>query len=103
MRLINAILGGALAGSVAALPTSTNHAIHEKRSSSSWLPVEGTKPNGRILLPVRIGLTQSNLDQGHDLLMEVSDPTSDKYSQHWDMRDVSFYHGLRKARCTNLP
>jgi hypothetical protein len=25
-------------------------------------------------LPMRIGLTQSNLDKGHDFLMEVYDP-----------------------------
>ena len=72
-----------------ALPTSANHVVHEKRSgSSSWSQMQGAKPDGRITLPVRIGLTQSNLHRGDDILMEVSDPTSDKYGKHLTTEEV---------------
>ena len=72
-----------------ALPTSANHVVHEKRSgSSNWSPVHGAKPDGRITLPVRIGLTESNLHKGDDILMEVSDPTSDKYGKHLTAQEV---------------
>ena len=72
-----------------ALPTSANHVVHEKRSgSSSWSPMQGVKPDGRITLPVRIGLTESNLHRGDDILMEVSDPTSDKYGKHLTAEEV---------------
>ena len=72
-----------------ALPTSANHVVHEKRSgSSSWSPMQGVKPDRRITLPVRIGLTQSNLHRGDDILMEVSDPTSDKYGKHLTIEEV---------------
>lgn len=74
-----------------ALPTFANHVVHEKRSeSSSWSPIEGTKPDGRITLPVRIGLTESNLHRGDGILMEVSDPSSDKYGQHLSAEEVRF-------------
>ena len=75
-----------------ALPASANYVVHEKRSeSSSWLPKQGAKPDGRITLPVRIGLTESNLDQGHDILMDVADPTSKKYGKHLTIDEVMRY------------
>ena len=47
-----------------------SHVLHEKRSDShEWVK------RGRVaadsVLPMRIGLTQSNLAQGHDWLMEL--------------------------------
>ena len=80
----------AFAVTVASLPTSTNHVVHEKRSgSSSWSPKADVKPDGRIKLPVRIGLTEKNLHMGHDILMEVSDPKSEKYGKHLTAEQVS--------------
>ena len=74
---------------IAALPASVNHVVHEKRSgSSAWSPMQGAKPDGRITLPVRIGLTESNLDQGDAILMGVSDPTSEKYGKHLTAEQV---------------
>jgi len=61
----------ALVANVMAVPTAHNYQVHERREfiPSSW--IEGRKLDGRVSLPVRIGLTQSNLDHGHDLLMEL--------------------------------
>lgn len=80
----------ALAASAFAIPTSTSHAVHEKRSAHSWTKVNNAKPDGNLVLPVRIGLTQSNLHDGHDLLMSVSDPRSDNYGKHWTASQVTF-------------
>lgn len=45
------------------------HVVHERAvSTSDWVKLGNINPDG--LLPVRIGLTQQNLGQGHDLLME---------------------------------
>jgi tripeptidyl-peptidase-1 len=46
------------------------HVIHERAAGSAdeWVKLGSINRNG--LLPVSIGLTQQNLDQGHDLLME---------------------------------
>ena len=79
-----------------ALPTFANHVVHEKRSESpNWSPLPGAKPDGRITLPVRIGLTQSNLDRGDGLLMEISDPASPKYGQHMSIEEVRNDPSLR--------
>ncbi|KAL4921471.1 peptidase S8/S53 domain-containing protein [Aspergillus aurantiobrunneus] len=58
------------------------HIIHERREvlPGSW--TGETRLAGQEVLPVRIGLAQSNLDRGHDLLMDVSDPTSPQYGKH---------------------
>lgn len=37
---------------------------------------------------MRIGLTQSNLEKGPGLLMEVSHPSSPKYGQWWSASEV---------------
>ena len=55
-----------------ASPTlSKRHVQHERRDelSSVWIKRDAVEPER--LLPMRIGLTQSNLDRGHDLLMEM--------------------------------
>lgn len=46
------------------------HVIHERsvESTGEWVKIGGINRNG--LLPVSIGLTQRNLDLGHQLLME---------------------------------
>ena len=81
---------GTLAASTVALPASTPHVVHERRSgASSWSEVARIKPDGRITLPVRIGVTQNNLDKGHDFLMDVSDPSSKNYGKHWTVEQVS--------------
>ena len=89
LPILTAAAAVAFATLSTALPTSANHVVHEKRSgSTSWSPVEGAKPDGRITLPVRIGLTESNLHKGDAILMEVSDPASDKYGKHLSAQEV---------------
>jgi hypothetical protein len=60
-----------LAASAMAVPTAHDYQLHERRDfiPESW--VEGKKLDGNVSLPVRIGLTQSNLDYGHELLMDL--------------------------------
>lgn len=50
----------------AALAISTSHVLHEKRSVS--LPRKGQRVDGDAIVPVRIGLRQSNLHTGYDRL-----------------------------------
>lgn len=89
MRVSFAILG-AFAASAVALPTSTRYVVHEKRGNeASWSEISHAKPDKRITLPVRIGLTQSNLDQGHDILMDIAHPDSKNYGRHWNPKQVS--------------
>jgi tripeptidyl-peptidase-1 len=54
-----------------AVPTPSNHVLHEKRTSlpRSW--VRSDRVEREAILPVRVGLVQNNLHIGEDLLMEV--------------------------------
>ena len=81
-----------LAAVVAALPTASRHVLHERRSgSSSWAPDDRFQPDRGVKLPVRIGLAESNLHLGHDLLMGVSSPDSELYGKHWTADQVRYY------------
>lgn len=71
MRLSHVLLGTAAAAGVLASPTPNDYVVHERRAvlSRSW--TEEKRLDKASILPMRIGLTQSNLDRGHDLLMEM--------------------------------
>lgn len=71
MRFSHVLLGAAAAAGVLASPTPDHYVLHEERHvlPRSW--TEEKRLDKGSTLPMRIGLTQSNLDRGHDLLMEV--------------------------------
>jgi tripeptidyl-peptidase-1 len=73
MLMLRIVAVAAIAALSNAAPASMKHVMHEKRQnpSSDWIKV--ARIEGTAILPMRIGLTQSNLDKGHDLLMEVYD------------------------------
>lgn len=76
MRL--ALITAALACLTAAAP-SPSHVVHEKRSG---LPVAWkhlSRADRSTVLPVRIGLKQSNLEHGNKFLEDVSDPESPNF------------------------
>ncbi|MCJ1435182.1 hypothetical protein MMC27_004553 [Xylographa pallens] len=90
MQLSLITLACVLAATAVALPASVSYVVHEKRSMlSSWVARTDVKPNGRIILPVRIGLMQSNLDRGHDILMDIADPSSENYGKHWTAKQIA--------------
>jgi tripeptidyl-peptidase-1 len=62
---------GTVAAHVAVVPFQVSHAVHERRESVPKAWVKRERVEAAAELPVRIGMTQSNLDKGHDLLMEV--------------------------------
>ena len=76
--------------SVAALPHfNAPHVVHEKREvlQPRWIERDAVV-EGRTL-PVRIGMTQSNMDQAHSILMDVSDPSSPRYGRHYTTDEVT--------------
>ncbi|KAK4154514.1 peptidase S8/S53 domain-containing protein [Chaetomidium leptoderma] len=61
----------------------SSHAVHERHEHKHlerWVKRELVDAESTI--PVRIGLKQSNVDAGHELLMEISNPKSPKYGKH---------------------
>ncbi|KAL4803820.1 peptidase S8/S53 domain-containing protein [Aspergillus unguis] len=69
-------------------PAIGPHVLHERRDAYTSGTKVVTRLAGDKVLPVRIRLTQSNLDKGHDLLMQVSDPFSATYGQHLSTEQV---------------
>jgi len=76
----------AIAQICAALPSSATYVMHEQRSALAdgglqTIQKRSKLPNGHIL-PMRIGLTQSGLEEGHDWLMDVAHPESVNYGKY---------------------
>ncbi|MCJ1408202.1 hypothetical protein MMC19_002276 [Ptychographa xylographoides] len=90
MHLLSLVLVGALAaGSFAAPALTLRHVVHESRRDLPKTWVKRSAVEADALLPVRVGLKQRNLDKGHDLLMEVSQPGSTRYGQHYSAEEVA--------------
>ncbi|EGX93586.1 protease S8 tripeptidyl peptidase I, putative [Cordyceps militaris CM01] len=64
----------------------SQHVQHERRSYQTV--VKRAAARSSVEVPVRIALKQRNLERGMDLLMEVSDPSSAKYGQHYSPEQV---------------
>lgn len=71
MYISNLALLGLFASQVAAVPVPADHVLHERRGHvpSAWVKRDRLDPSAT--LPVRIGMSQQNLDKGYDLLLEV--------------------------------
>ncbi|KAF7197253.1 Aorsin [Pseudocercospora fuligena] len=65
------------------------HVVHEKRLSHHAWSRNG-RVHSRSIVPLRIALTQQNLDDetGYQKLMEVSDPDSPRYGQYLSSKEV---------------
>lgn len=98
MRFSTLTILSGLAASVFAAPTNT-HVVHEKREHQldQWSR-RNVHFNRDAVIPLSIGLTQSNLDQGYDFLMEVSHPESKNYGKHWSMDKVRIPHSNFKIK-----
>ncbi|WPG97613.1 subtilisin-like protein [Acrodontium crateriforme] len=77
----------ALAVGAIAAPAPYAHVVHEKRGhSQQWNKAE--RVLGDVKLPMRIGLTQKNLDEGHDILMDISNPKSKNYGKYYTTEEI---------------
>lgn len=61
----------AIAALTGAAPSTVKHVLHEKRDKRAYDWVKGDRVHSDAVLPVRIGLSQNNLEKGYDYLMEV--------------------------------
>ena len=96
--LVPQILGACLLiVRAAAVPTpADNHVVHEKREYAPRQWEKRAKVDPSVLLPVRIGLTQSNLDRGAALLHEISTPGTEKYGKHLSSEEVHDFFAPKK-------
>ena len=74
--------------SAAAAPKPASYTLHEERTTKPLHWEKRSRTDANALLPVRIGLTQSNLDKGPILLDEVSTPDHPMYGQHYTAEQI---------------
>ncbi|KAI0671929.1 subtilisin-like protein [Trametes maxima] len=72
-----------LTSAAALAPRLSQHVRHESRSvlPRGWAPVRRAEADR--VIPLRIGLTQSNLASLEEYLLDVSHPESANYGNHW--------------------
>lgn len=61
----------ALAALSGAAPAPIKHVLHEKRDTKAVDWIKGDRVDRDAVLPIRIGLTQNNLENGYEYLMSV--------------------------------
>ena len=67
-----------------------SHIRHEKRDrqhDARW--IKGERAPAKSTMPVRIAINQRNLDYGHDMLIDISDPTSPNFAKHMTSQEVA--------------
>ncbi|KAL1837990.1 hypothetical protein VTJ49DRAFT_3158 [Mycothermus thermophilus] len=84
------------------LPTShAVHERHEKRHLEGW--VKRDLVDEDLTVPVRIGLRQENLERGHDLLMEISNPRSPRTQSVEKVKRWLVEAGVDERRLSQSP
>ena len=65
-----------------------DHSLHEKRAfdPDDWILTRRSEPDR--ILPLRIGLAQSNLDKLEEMLMTVAHPKSPDFGKHMSSEQV---------------
>ncbi|KAG8410000.1 hypothetical protein J3458_019071 [Metarhizium acridum] len=81
------ILLGGLMPAIVATPVD-QYKVHEQRGPLHQQWIRGQQASGSTFVPVRIALKQSNLEKAKDYLLQVSDPASPKYGQHFTTQQV---------------
>ena len=66
----------------------SNHVVHEKRAMEPRSWVKTRRLEADHILPMRFGMTQSNLHNLEDMLMAVSHPESPTYGRHYTPVEV---------------
>ncbi|KAL9127909.1 MAG: hypothetical protein Q9217_003295 [Psora testacea] len=86
--LLSLLTLASLAASIVGLPSST-YVQHETRHvlPRGWQKAD--RMPAYEVLPIRIALTQGNLDKGYDHLMDVSHPDSPNFGKHWTAKQVA--------------
>ena len=78
-----------LPAAIAAPTISKRHVVHERRNSLPAHWSRDAKLHGDSVLPLRIALTQGNLDKADEFLMDISHPESPNFGKHWTAKQVA--------------
>ncbi|KAK1980246.1 Pro-kumamolisin [Colletotrichum cereale] len=67
---------------------SHKHVVHEERHPARREWTKNHRLHSMARLPVRIGLTQSNLHRADEFMNDVAHPDSPNYGKHWTHEDI---------------
>ena len=78
---------GLLLDSIQAAPVPSY--VYAKRASlpSGWTQLQ--RADATAIVPLRLSLAQSNIENLYSMLLSVSDPTSPTYGQFWSPQEVA--------------
>ena len=88
MRLSSLLSAAAFVAIASALTTRSNHVVHEKRVAHTRGWAKSRRLEADKVIPMRLGLTQRNLDKVEDMLLSVSHPESPTYGQHFSAAEI---------------
>ncbi|KAI9711500.1 MAG: hypothetical protein M1820_002063 [Bogoriella megaspora] len=88
MKFCSLAAAAALATSVQCAVLNVPHVVHEKREVPTRHWTKRSTLEKDAVLPMRIGMTQSNLDRGDELLMEIAHHESPKYGQWYTPEEI---------------
>ena len=91
MRLSSLTWALSLVALVSAVPSRQRRSdlvLHEKRAAEPLDWVRSRRLEPTAVLPMRLGLTQNNMDKLEDMLMSVSHPLSPSYGKHFSPQDI---------------
>jgi len=83
------LLSSSLISLVLAGPQISPYAVHERRSRVPHGWYHSHKHHANAVIPLRFGLSQSNIDNIEDYLNDVSEPTSPNFGKHWSPIQVA--------------
>ncbi|KAI6877055.1 hypothetical protein KC334_g17847, partial [Hortaea werneckii] len=87
MHFLSSVALSALVALASGAAVPETHVVHERRDGlgdGRW--TKRDRASG--VLPMRIGLTQQNLGNAHEHLMDISHPHSPNYGKHWTSDEV---------------
>ncbi|KAL1840747.1 hypothetical protein VTK73DRAFT_3682 [Phialemonium thermophilum] len=87
------------ANGITARHVPRSHVLHERQMphwSKTWAKRDRLPSD--FLLPMRIGLKQENLEEGHRLLMDISDPRSPNFGKHMTAHEVIDFFAPSESR-----
>jgi tripeptidyl-peptidase I len=71
MHILSFLLGALSVCAVQGAVITTSHVVHEKRHAPPLKWVKRDRISSEAILPMRVGLRQSNLENAHSYLMDV--------------------------------
>ncbi|KAF2669928.1 subtilisin-like protein [Microthyrium microscopicum] len=88
MFFFKSFLLATIAPFVLAAPAPGTFVRHEKRGLEPTQWTKRTIAPREAKIPLRFNLKHRNTHRGHDALMELADPTSSKFGNHWTSKEV---------------